>query len=126
VRVKAWKPYRHVWDAADGSTRWRGGQINSLGATATIKLHAEANIVRTYSGVSNSLLPSGVIVGDAVMCRVTGSYPYTIAEIRASRFAPGAPSDQAGGVARGEFWPGIVPYELSNEKGYWWIGGEEQ
>ena len=29
-------------------------------------------------------------------------------------------------VARGEFWPGIVPYELSNEKGYWWIGGEEQ
>ena len=82
MRVKAWEPFRHVW------SDWRGGQINSLGATATIKLHAEHNIIRTYTSVSNGLLPAGAVVGDAVMCRVTGSYPYTIAEIRSTRFAP--------------------------------------
>ena len=120
MRTKAWKPVRHAW------SDWRGGQINSLGATATIKMHAEHNIVRTYSGVSNSLLPAGASVGESIIARVTGAYPYTIAEIRASRPASGAPSDQAGAVARGEFWPGIVPYELSNESDFWWQTGEGQ
>lgn len=114
MRTKAWKPVRHVW------SDWRGGQIASLGGTATIKLHTEANIVRTYAGISLSLLPAGAIVGDAIMARVTGSYPYALAEIRGTAFAPGAPSNQAAAVARGEFWPGIVPYSLSGEDDYWW------
>ena len=40
--------------------------------------------------------------------------------MRGSRFAPGAPSDQAASVARGEFWPGVIPYQMFGEDDFWW------
>ena len=40
---------------------------------------------------------------------------HDIAEIRGSRFAPGAPSDQEASMARGEFWPGIIEYSFAGE-----------
>jgi hypothetical protein len=124
MRTKAFKPPRHVYVAPDGS-RWRGGQLRSLnGETATIRLHSEVSIVSDYE-VAAALLPAGLTIGDALMCRVTGPFPYVITEVRGSRFAPGAPSDQEASVARGEFFPGIVPYEFSGEDDCWWEIGEE-
>jgi hypothetical protein len=64
--------------------RWRAGQIRSIAGAATIRLHAEANIIRDYTGISTSLLPAGAIVGDAITERVTGSFPYVVSEIRSS------------------------------------------
>ena len=111
--LKAFKPLRHVHED------WRGGQIRSIAATVTIRLHSEANIIRDYTGISLALV-TGLTVGDPVICRVTGTYPYAIAEVRWGRPAPGAPSDQAAAVARDEFWAGTVSYSMFGEDDYWW------
>jgi hypothetical protein len=108
VTARALRPDTVVFDA--GNLRWRGGQINSItGGTALVKLHLEANIIGTRS-VATSLLPPAATVGDAIVCRVegAGAATYTVVEIRGSRFGNGAPSDQAGAVARGQFWPGVI------------------
>ena len=111
--IKSLKPPRHVWND------WRGGQIRSIGATATIRMHAEANVVRDYTGISLALV-TGLTVGDPVRCRVSGGYPYSIAEVVFSRAVPSAPSDQAASVARGEYHPGIIEYSFTNEDDFWW------
>jgi hypothetical protein len=111
--ARSLKPFR-TW-AAD----WRGGQIWSIsGGTVTIRLMAEAHLVRDYF-VASALAP-GVIVGDAVACRVSGTSPnYTITDVRAARFAGSGPVDQAASVAVGTFTPGHVDYGLTSESEYW-------
>jgi hypothetical protein len=107
---RALRPDTHVFDSPDGTIRWRGARINSItGGTALIELHLEQHIIGTRT-ISTSLLPAGAIVGNPLVVRVTGTgaSDYVIAEARGSRFGNGAPSDQAGAVARGQFWPGVI------------------
>lgn len=96
---------------------WRGGQIwGTNPATTTIRLRLEANMVGTRT-VPTSIIPHRVIVGDAVVCRVSGSGAdsYEIIEVRGSVHVDACPSDQAASVARGEFRPGAVtPAEGAN------------
>jgi hypothetical protein len=107
--AKPLKPYKHC------HATWRGGQVwNIAGDTTTIRLMADPNIVRDKA-VATSALPTGAIVGDPVVCRVTGDNAdaYVIAEVRPSRFAagddPNGPNtSQVASVARGEFRPGVI------------------
>ena len=70
IPARPLRPDTTVYDAGD--IHWRGGQINSItGGTALIKLHLEHSIIGTRT-VATSLLPAGAIVGDAIVCRVTG------------------------------------------------------
>lgn len=112
--TKAWKPDRHI------HLDWRGAQLRAInGALATLRVQAEAWAVRDYD-VATVALPAAVTLGDALIVRVSGAWPYSIAEIRTSRFVRGAPSDQVGAMARGEFWPGILSYAMFNESDFWW------
>jgi hypothetical protein len=114
--ARALRPHTHVLHD------WRGGQVWHIdGDTATIRLQAEAHIVRDKT-VARALMPPGAIVGDACVCRVsgTGADDYTLMEVRPSIFAGGGPgSDQAGAVARGEFHPGVVTPNEGAEWGFY-------
>jgi hypothetical protein len=100
------KPWKHV------HLDWRGGQVWSVSApNMTLRVQAEQSMIRDYV-VSQSLLPTAIL-GDPVVVRVAGAWPYTIAEVRPSRFAGSGPgSNQAAAVAAGRFDPGVI---TSNE-----------
>jgi hypothetical protein len=75
---------------------WRGGQVWAINApNATIRLMADAGFIRNKT-VPTSLLPSGAIVGDACVCRIsgTGADDYTITEVRSSVFIDSPGTDQ--------------------------------
>jgi len=95
--MRSLRPDRFVYDGAD---LWRGGQVWAIaGGTSTIRLLAEANMVRDKS-VATSLIPAGAqTVGCPVCCRVTGggAETYTIVEIIGSSFGPqDGPRDKRG------------------------------
>src|SRR5262245_28264245 len=114
--IRSLRPDRLLVDR--GSDHYRGGQVWAInGATSTIRLQAEASYVRDIS-VSTSLIPAGAqSVGCPVYCKVTtagGINAYVITEITGSAFPGGvAPRDNAAAVARGEFYPGVVPREVT-------------
>jgi hypothetical protein len=110
-----------TWNVVDED--WRGGQLIAFdGDNCTIKLHLEASFVGTRT-IARSLLPddmANAILGAPCKVRVTGTGKddYVIAEVRSSRFPPGAePPDQVAAVGRGEFWPGIASVSE-------WINGQ--
>ena len=98
---------------------WRCGQVWSTnGATSTIRLVADAGFIRNKT-VATSLLPTGAIVGDAVVCRVygKGADDYNITEIHPSVFIDSPGTDQDACVGRGIFSPGCVTPDEA--KGIW-------
>lgn len=127
MRMRSMRPDRFVLNTP-GGVAYRGAQVASLIAgTATITLQAEETIVRTGVTCAQSLIPSGAqSIGAALYCRVTGGAApsYVIAEVFGSSYGPGAPSNPAASVARGEFHPGIIPRELTGEPLTWWEAGE--
>lgn len=98
---------------------WRGALLQSVvGQTATIRVLAEAHIVRVFSGALSDVPTTARAIGDPLVVRLTGSglADYSLAEIRGSTFARAdAPRDQAGAVARGEYRYGIVPPDITGE-----------
>jgi hypothetical protein len=118
--VRSLRPDRFVFDGAD---LWRGAQITSIvGGTTTVKMLAEQNITRVLT-CNTSLVPAGAqSIGCPIACRVTGggAASYVIAEVIGSSFGPDAPRDNAASVARGEFHPGIVPRDITQEPLTWW------
>jgi len=119
--ITSLRPDKHV------SGPWRGGQVWTLdGATSTIKLLAEAHIVRMKT-VTTSLIPvDAQSIGCPVACRVDGdgADTYTIAEVVGSAFGADAPRDNARSVAAGTFSPGIIPRHIHGEPRLWWSEGE--
>jgi hypothetical protein len=119
--IRSLRPNRMI---LDGAQKYRGGQIQSIvGGTTTIKLLAEANIVRTKT-CATSLVPADAqSIGCPVCCRLTGpdADNYVIAEVLGSTFAD-PPLNNAASVAKGEFRPGIVPRSLTGEPLTFWEG----
>jgi hypothetical protein len=119
--MRSMRPDRFVLDLPTAA--WRGAQITSIvGGTTTVKMLAEANIIRTLT-CATSLIPAGAqSVGCPIACRVTGggADSYVIAEVIGSSFGPDAPTNNAASVAAGRFSPGIIPRDLTQEPLTWW------
>ncbi|MEP7306315.1 MAG: hypothetical protein ABJA98_12430 [Acidobacteriota bacterium] len=120
-RITALRPHVHVLDRGD--EKWRGGVVWAIsGAAATLRVRAEAWATRDYA-VATSDLPCHAI-GAPIVVRVTGSFPYTVAEIQGSHFTGGDGVDQAGKIAAGIFEPACVPRSITGESEVMWTEGE--
>ena len=116
-RIRSLRPHVHILDR--GSEQWGGGVVWGIaGANATIRVRVEASINRDYTGLASDL-PSPV-VGAPVVVRLTGAFPYTVAEIRGSHFAGADGADQAGKIQRGQFYPAVVPRSITGDTETYW------
>lgn len=117
MKIRAFRKHVHVYDA--GNTHWRGGVVWAIaGASATLHIRVEAHMQHLFT-MSTASLPHA-LVGAPVVVRVTGNFPYTIAEIRDSHFASGDGDDQLGKIARNELFPAVVPRVITGENDILW------
>jgi hypothetical protein len=111
MRIRSLRPDKHVHQD------WRGGQITQIaGGTTTIKLMAEANMVRTKTCATSLVPVDAQSVRCPVACRVTGTGAddYVIVEVIGSSFgANGAPRS-------GDWAPGIIPRSITLEPLTYW------
>jgi hypothetical protein len=83
------------------------------GQRVTFKAHYQQHVLGELT-VPRALAPT-VVTGDPVCLEVaTAEPPFTVTAVHGTGFIDrNAPSDQAGAVARGLFFPGFVPAYLS-------------
>jgi len=115
MNAVAYRPHVHVFDAQDG-TRWRGAILESQDATTVvIRVLAEAGSPLRYRCPTSKM--SGR-VGAPLVCRMTGEWPYRIAEVRSSHFASPQDAWEASQGTPGIY--GVVPLDIKGEKAALW------
>jgi hypothetical protein len=107
-----------VYDSPAAS--WRGGQLlSSGGGTSTVRLQAEAHIIRTVTCATSLIPVDAQAIGTPLACRVSLS-DYSILEVVGSFSPDPGPRNDAADIAKGIFHVGAVPRSITGEPTIWW------